>query len=270
MKILIKRCLANTLGNVTKLSGARIVYFHSIHPDHPLATTPDDFREMMKICASAKKQFVTVAQVGQLQQDRQPLEEMCAISFDDGYVDNYDYAFPILRELKLPATFFVVAGMIDNGLSTPSRPIYQGLTMLSKAQVREMSDNGMEIGSHTWSHCAFQNATREQIRSELDRSKKCLEDVIGKEIDSFCYPNGELPEQMGRDELADLLRQLGYKWAVTTQWDTVTDASQSFYLPRMIIDFYDRPPEFRKKLNGNFDYMRFYPKVHRFIQSLRG
>jgi len=112
------------------------------------------------------------------------------ITFDDGYEDFYRYAYPALRENNLKATVFLITDYIngsnlwDQAAGEPPRPI------LSWSQIREMSDNGIEFGSHTCSHPSLDLQKAETIRRELEDSKKALEDGLGRRVDSIAYPYG--------------------------------------------------------------------------------
>tara|TARA_B110000008_G_C16969836_1_gene563482 strand:+ start:1786 stop:2526 length:741 start_codon:yes stop_codon:yes gene_type:complete len=100
------------------------------------------------------------------------------LTFDDGYSSDYDLVLPELKRIKATATFFIVTDL----LGTPG--------YLTEQQVRDLSEAGMQIGSHSKSHPNFLTMTPEERLDELRGSKLILENIIGKEISTFAFPFG--------------------------------------------------------------------------------
>ena len=261
MRKIIKKLLARTVSTFYCLHGARILYFHSIHPSHEYANTPEVFYRMMRSISDLGKVSHTMTDITwKLNRQSMP-ENIVAITFDDGYRDNYEHAFPAFLDLGISATFYVIAGLIADKAMTPTRQIYRGLKMMTKGQIVEMSNSGMEIGSHTWSHYPLKHADKKTLRYELETSKKYLEDILSREVSSFCYPNGEVPINISEVELFDLFEEIGYTSVTTCRWGCITNQSHPLSLERQIIDACDTPEEFRRKLEGKYDYMRLVQKI---------
>jgi len=100
------------------------------------------------------------------------------LTFDDGFSSDYQLVLPELKKLQAAATFFIVTDWLE----TPG--------YLTRQQVRDLSDAGMQIGSHSKSHPNFLKITPEERLDELRGSKLILENIIGKEISTFSFPYG--------------------------------------------------------------------------------
>ena len=122
-----------------------------------------------------------------------------AITFDDGDITNYANAYPILKEMRLKASFFI----IGSRLGTPG---YMGWN-----EIRELRDAGMVIGSHGMTHRILTNLSDEELSYELNGSKKILEDNLKAGIDTISIPRGFYNEKV-----IDAAKLAGYKKIFTS------------------------------------------------------
>jgi peptidoglycan/xylan/chitin deacetylase (PgdA/CDA1 family) len=99
-------------------------------------------------------------------------------TFDDGNLSDIAHAVPLLAERGRTAGFFVLAGRIDQPGS------------LSVAQIREMSEAGMTIGSHGWDHVDWRQASPDELRRELADSRARIEDAAGLAVTAAAVPFG--------------------------------------------------------------------------------
>jgi len=104
-----------------------------------------------------------------------------SIAFDDNYIDQYDYAFPLLQVRGITGTFYAVKNQL--------RDFSFDSSYMSIAELKELQDNGNEIGSHSVTHTTFTYLSDNQIRQECSESKQILEDN-GLVVANFAYPNG--------------------------------------------------------------------------------
>jgi len=163
--------------------------------------TPANFDAQMEYLAIEGYTPITVAMLAEHLLYGTPLPaKPIVLTFDDGYIDNYQFAFPILKKYKFVGTFNVVTDFIDG-----KRPGYMNWN-----QLEEMAIEGMEIGSHTLSHPDLYRKPRATQVKELAESKATIEARIGTPVTTFCYPAGKYDATT-----LSVLREAGYTAALT-------------------------------------------------------
>lgn len=139
---------------------------------------------------------------------RQP---QVAVTFDDGYLDNFQNAVPILRRYQVPCSFYVSTGIVASEIRFP-HDVRRGnarIPVMSWDQLRKMRDWGFTIGSHTVSHIDCVAEPEARVREELARSRDALVRELGPMDPIFAYPYGGR-HQMNDERLA-LVREAGYQ-----------------------------------------------------------
>ena len=102
-----------------------------------------------------------------------------AITFDDGHGSNFELAAPILEEYRRHATFFVVGSLIG------VRPDF-----MTWSQLRELSEKGHAIQSHSWSHPLLTHCSDKELDDELVRSRQVIEDKLARKVCALGVPGG--------------------------------------------------------------------------------
>lgn len=246
-------------------------------------------------------------------------ENSLIITFDDGYIDNYTVAYPMLREHGLTATMFVTAGFVGSShvfwwdkiayiikkterdsidIKSPvnismdirefssrqdcARKLIKkvkeipdsqkesvidqlsdqlgvipvkGKTgyVMSWDQLKEMSEDGIEIGAHSVNHPIFSNIPEERVRKEVRDSKELIEENIGSEVVTFGSPGRGIMERREREIFTRLLkeevRESGYHFSTMYRWGLVYENSFDRYaMERIGIETHDGRSVFKAKL----------------------
>lgn len=205
--------------------------------DHFTVITPED--------------LVRIMTVGQTLPDHAVL-----LTFDDGYRDVYDQAYPVLKEMGLRALLFPATDYIASGKPYPHD---EGLSManpvLNWEQLRAMEDV-FAVGSHSKSHRRLTQISLPEAKDEIYSSKALLEDHLSRPVQFFCYPKGTAEDF--NEPLEDLVREAGYlsSFVALTGPNTLDCVRQRKWLRR----FHVEPFEdfmFARLLDGSCDAVGF-------------
>lgn len=138
---------------------------------------------------------------------------LVGLTFDDGYEDFLSAALPTLERLGFSATVFVVTAMLGKVNTWEHRGVPRvQLRLLEANGVREISERGMEVGSHTVTHPRLPGVDPEALVHEVSNSRHVLSEILGAPVKGFCYPYGDLDGQAIR-----AARRAGYAYAVGTK-----------------------------------------------------
>ncbi|MFO1361314.1 MAG: polysaccharide deacetylase family protein [Burkholderiales bacterium] len=166
-----------------------------------------------------------------------------AITFDDGVSCCHERALPILAEHGLPATVFVISGLLDSDNEWMVAEGHPRRRMLTRAELAALDRAGIEIGSHTRRHVRLGRAPAAEIASELRESKAQLEDLLAKPVRFFAYPYGSFDARA-----RDAVEAAGYLAACSTIQGRNRPATDRFVLRRVAVDGGDTLAQFRAKL----------------------
>jgi peptidoglycan/xylan/chitin deacetylase (PgdA/CDA1 family) len=209
--------------------------------DHVPTISPDRFERHLQFLARHRYQVLDlVALAEQVQQGTLLPHKSAAITFDDGYEETYTVAAPLLRRFGFRATVFV----------TPTEVGLPGF--MTWDQLREVSRDGIAVGSHTLTHLYLPLARPEQVEQELAESKRILETQLGQPVHLLSYPIGGFTPQVQA-----IARRHGYRAACTTNRGFTRSGCDLFSLRRIKMTDRDRHPVMlAAKLSGYYDLFR--------------
>lgn len=178
-----------------------------------------------------------------------PLHCALAVTFDDGYLDNYTTAAPILDNHGVPACFFVVSDFIGSSrLPWWDQESKRASEWMTWDQIRELRARGHEIGAHTLTHVPLDVTTGDAARAEIEGSRARLEQELGQPVDLFAYPFGGRRQIIEENRL--LVKQAGFRGCFSSYGGTIRKGDDPFKLRRTPIT-----PWFRSPYQFGFDLL---------------
>lgn len=176
-----------------------ILAYHSLAPERfpgKLAISFELFRKQLSFLKRQKFQGIGLEACAQNGWKEGLLERKVSITFDDGYLDNYTHAFPVLKGSGYGAAFFV----------TPQDIGREGF--MTWDMLREMAGvPGIEIGSHGLEHKPLSDIPEKEAWTSLVASKAMLEEKLGREVRALSYPCGSFNEK-----ILEMVRGAGYRY----------------------------------------------------------
>jgi peptidoglycan/xylan/chitin deacetylase (PgdA/CDA1 family) len=214
-----------------------ILFYHRIADRHRTAWTMsrDDFRRQLD-WLEENFQIISLAECQRRIRSSTNSQPAIAITFDDGYAENMEYALPELKRRGLPATYFVATHFVqsqeafphDAGLGLHLHPNTVG-------QIAEIAGQGFEIGAHTHRHTDMGSLwTAEEIEREILHGARLLESWTGRPVRYFSFPYG-LPANTSQTAV-DVLRDSGFSGFCTAYGAWNWPGSRGFHLRRIHAD----------------------------------
>lgn len=234
-----------------------VLCYHSVHPSKAFASATPELFESHLQWLKADCDVIEFRQIFDVLSCNERIRPAVAITFDDGYADNYEYAFPLLQQYDISATFFVSTGLLEQDAQVIARlqalykTPYEDIRPLDWAQVAEMQRAGMAFGAHTHSHPNLAKLDCRAVVKELTHSKSILEHRLGAPVDLMAYPFGK-PRCHYTDETVRLVSACGYAYAAAVAYRPVRASDSPFAVPRFFVT-QDDLKTLREKVEGVWD-----------------
>ncbi|MFH1118044.1 MAG: polysaccharide deacetylase family protein [Pseudomonadota bacterium] len=228
-------------------NGFRILTYHKIadRPENSFTVKTAHFREHMRYLSDHCNVQSMEDILDLIARGGRPETGTVAVTFDDGYRESAYETAQTLQHLGIPATFFVVTGVLDNEVELPAGPY------LTWPEVKQMADAGLTIGSHTVSHPSLGEINRHEVEKELAVSGKRIAEELGSFPSGVAYPYGTLRDFSS--ETARTARRVGYRYAVTAVHGLNQTGGDPFLLRRTTVGAGDGLRTFRLIVKGCLD-----------------
>jgi peptidoglycan/xylan/chitin deacetylase (PgdA/CDA1 family) len=244
----VYRAIGETMSGVGALDGdvnrtLRVLMYHKVNDLWPNPTTVPTavFEEQMGLLGELGYTPVSLDAVRDHYVDGGELPSRAVlITFDDGYRDNLENAFPVLRRHGYPAVVFVPIGFLDDGRPLPHEEPLRLLGIRNETldwdELAELEAGGVRIESHGIGHRPVSELEPAEAAREIALSKLRLEERLGREVEAFAFVKGSLADY--RPEHASLVQQAGYKLAFTSVSGANGPGSDRFRLRRYNVEPY--------------------------------
>lgn len=234
-----------------------ILMYHSVGTNNAFYTVhPKEFTKQMDYLRK-NYHIVTLDEIVKFIHKKVELpKKTVAITFDDGYLDNYLNAYPYFKKYKIPAIIFITTGYLQQRVPFCNIP----LMTLSWNEIKELSHNNINIGAHTVTHPDLQEMDLVKAKKEILISKEEIEKRIGSQVNYFAYPFGNY-----RQEIIDIVRSVGFKAAFTSERGLIRQGDDPFRINRVSIDSSVTFPMFKARLTKAIEW---YAKIEHNLKKI--
>ena len=171
-------------------------------------------------------------------------EKPVMLTFDDGHVSHLEHAAPILRRNNQKGVFFIPVSLVGQ----------KG--HMDWPQIKELIQEGFEIGSHGFRHIPLSNLTHHELWKELQKSKAVLEDKLGVPIKSFSVPMG-----FYQLRIREFAMELGYRFVFTSRFDLNSQGQDPWRLNRLALKRDTSFKDFCSYIYGDLGYRRMIERA---------
>jgi len=227
--------------------GIRFLCYHSVVNDkrelnpvlEKFSVTTEEFRSHIKYFVEAGISIISInSATALLERGVARKGRYACFTFDDGDMNQYTIAWPILKEFGVPAHFFLVSTRIGKSFTSISGGRKWTRTFMGKEELSALVREGGTLGSHGRTHSALTRLEPDMLFSEIKRSKDEMEDMLGEDICTFAYPSA-----LYNDVAIHAIQQAGYQFAFNISYGSVGRINA---ITRYAIS--------RNLIHGNYDY----------------
>jgi len=211
-----------------------ILLYHRVAPSAPKLLTeytvsPEAFEEQLDYLNKNAFRSIEPKDIYRwLYQGYSLPREGILITFDDGYRNFLEYAWPLLKRYNFSATIYLVAGKIGKINDWDKNTTEEDLSLLNWQEIRDLQNEGVSFGSHTITHPKLAHIPLKKIFKELKKSKEILDRELAAPVISLAYPFG-----IYNRTIIYATSLYGYEFALSTNQGFCTTKSPLYALPRI-------------------------------------
>lgn len=219
-----------------KLYGVPVLNYHQVNDKYHSALTLDvaQFKKQMEYLHNEGYHTISLDDLyAYMTEGKELPDKPIVLTFDDGYIDNYEDVLPILESYDMQATIF----MISDAVNTKR--------FMSINELKTMDAHKFIVEGHTNHHSILTRIDPSKLDNEIKGGKDTLQAFMGKPIDYLAYPGG-----FNNAEIQRITSESGYKMAFTVTPGTVKPGQNLYALPRLAI------------FQGDTPYLSFLMRLH--------
>lgn len=212
-----------------------VLMYHSIDYEkgNELRVPKGAFREQMSYLKQNGYTTLTLDELYDFFINNKPVpNKSIVITFDDGYKDNFENAYPVLKEFGFNATIFVITSTVDANKN-----------YLTSPQIKELEENGIDIESHTVKHEQLDKLTYAEQLTTLKNSREYIEKLLGKQKKYTAYPFGKW-----NDDTIKAVKEAGYSMVFTTESGWGNKSQGIYELHRVYVSSNCNLKEFERRI----------------------
>ncbi len=243
--------------------------YHSIDESgSPISVEPRVFRQQMEFLARGRPRVVPLADIATANAP----DESIALTFDDAFANFEEHAAPIMADLELPATVFVVTDQVgkNNAWGNATSTLASGgtiptLPLMTWEAIKRVTRRGIEIGAHTRSHPRLTSLSDQTLADEVDQPAERLARELGTRPSAFAYPYGDLDHRVVATVRGT------YPRACTTELRALDRGEDPVRLPRLDAYYFRAPGQLEQWGSSAFQRRIWFRaqarRVRRFVAS---
>lgn len=269
-KVRIKKILSklwNLIPQNQDLKSIPVLCYHSVNEiwdDNIKPMKPSRFEEHMDFLKKCYRPISLSDWMDTILHEKPLPKDAVLITFDDGYLDNYENIFPSIVAKNIPICIFVVTEFVKGNIKLVENDAFKAM---SKNQIIKMRDSGLvSFGAHTSNHYVLSKLTKDEIYSEVNKSINDLNNLLGYTTEAFAYPFGQYGH-IGKAGI-DIVKNSSAVAAFSTHWGSSNSKCNHFFMPRMMVNSSDTVQDLSDKLQGKYSYLSLYHGFHSIFRAL--